>query len=62
MAEKFYDFDIAEMLDSDEAIELFPADAMETADVTFSTFALGIVVARAKGMAKTFDRGAGSDR
>ena len=30
MAEKFHDFDPAEMLDSDEAIETFLAEAMRT--------------------------------
>ena len=51
MAEKFYDFDIAEMLDSSEAIEAFLADAMETGDAKHIASALGIV-ARAKGMTK----------
>ena len=51
MAEKFYDFDPAEMLDSDEAIEAFLADAMETSDARLIASALG-VVARAKGMTK----------
>jgi probable addiction module antidote protein len=51
MAEKFYDFDIAELLDSDEAIEHFLADAMETGDAKHIASALG-VVARAKGMTK----------
>jgi probable addiction module antidote protein len=51
MTEKFYDFDIAEMLDSDEAIEVFLADAMATGDAKHIASALG-VVARAKGMTK----------
>lgn len=51
MAEKFHDFDVAEMLDSDEAIEIFLADAMETGDAKHIASALG-VVARAKGMTK----------
>jgi probable addiction module antidote protein len=51
MAEKFYDFDPAEMLDSDEAIEAFLAEAMETSDARLIASALG-VVARAKGMTK----------
>jgi probable addiction module antidote protein len=49
MAEKFYDFDPAEMLDSDEGIEAFLAEAMETSDAKVIASALG-VVARAKGM------------
>ena len=51
MAEKFYDFDPAEMLDSDEAIEVFLAEAVGTGDAKFIASALG-VVARAKGMTK----------
>jgi len=51
MAEKFYDFDPAEMLNSDEVIELFLAEAMETGDAKFIASALG-TVARAKGMTK----------
>lgn len=50
MAEKFYDFDPAEMLDSDEAIEAFLAEAMLTGDAKLVASALG-VVARTKGMA-----------
>ena len=50
MPEQFYDFDPAEMLDSDEAVEVFLTEAMETGDAKFFAFALG-VVARAKGMA-----------
>ncbi|MER9408278.1 putative addiction module antidote protein [Mesorhizobium caraganae] len=49
MVEKIYDFDPAEMLDSDAAIEAFLAEAMETGDAKFVASALG-VVARAKGM------------
>jgi probable addiction module antidote protein len=49
MIEKFYDFDIAEMLDSDEAIEMFLADALETGNAGQIASPLG-VVARAKGM------------
>lgn len=49
MVEKFYDFDPAELLDSDEAIEVFLTEAMETGDAKFIASALG-VVARAKGM------------
>lgn len=51
MAEKLYDFDVAEMLDSDEAIEAFLAEAMATSDARLIASALG-VVARAKGMSK----------
>lgn len=49
MTEKFFDFDPAEMLDTDEAIEVFLTEAMETGDAKFIASALG-VVARAKGM------------
>ena len=49
MTEKFYDFDPAEMLDSDAAIEIFLTEAMETGDAKFIASALG-VVARSKGM------------
>ncbi|QPB24860.1 addiction module antidote protein [Rhizobium sp. 007] len=51
MAEKIMDFDVADMLDSDEAIEAFLTEAMETGDAKFIASALG-VVARAKGMSK----------
>jgi len=51
MAEKFYDFDPAEMLDSDEAVEIFLTEAMATGDAKLIAAALG-VVARAKGMSK----------
>ncbi|KKX33482.1 addiction module antidote protein [Rhizobium sp. LC145] len=49
MAEKFYDFDVAEMLTSDEAIEAFLAEAMEAGDPKLIASALG-TIARAKGM------------
>ena len=49
MAEKFYDFDIVEMLNSDEAIEAFLAEAMATNDAKLIATALG-TLARAKGM------------
>ena len=49
MPEKFYDFDPAELLDTDEAIEAFLTEAMETGDAKFIASALG-TVARAKGM------------
>jgi probable addiction module antidote protein len=51
MAEKLYDFDPAEMLKSDEAIEVFLADAFETGDAHHIAAALG-AAARAKGMSK----------
>ncbi|MCB5205422.1 putative addiction module antidote protein [Neorhizobium sp. T786] len=51
MAEKFYDFDVAEMLTSDEAIEAFLAEAMESGDTKLIASALG-TIARAKGMTK----------
>jgi len=51
MTEKFYDFDPAEMLDSDEAIEVFLTEAMGTSDAKFVVSTLG-VVARTKGMSK----------
>jgi probable addiction module antidote protein len=51
MAERFYDFDPAEMLDSDEAIEAFLTEAMKTGDAKLVASALG-VVARAMGMTK----------
>jgi probable addiction module antidote protein len=55
MPEKFYDFDPADMLDTDEAIGFFLTDAMETNDAKFIASALG-VVARAKGMSKIAKR------
>lgn len=48
---KVYDFDPADMLKSDEAIEVFLIDAFETNDAGHIASALG-AVARAKGMAK----------
>lgn len=51
MSERFTDFDPAELLKSDEAIEVFLADAFETGDAAHIANALG-VVARAKGMTK----------
>jgi probable addiction module antidote protein len=50
MAEKIYNYDPAEALDSQEAIVVFMADAFETGDAAYIAKALGIV-ARAKGMA-----------
>lgn len=51
MAEKLTEFDPAELLKSDEAIETFLADALETGDAAHIASALG-VVARAKGMTR----------
>lgn len=49
MAEKLHDYDPADALTSDEAIEVFLNDAFETGDAGHIANALG-VVARAKGM------------
>lgn len=49
MAEKFHDFDVAELLTSDEVVEAFLTEAMETGDTGLIASALG-TVARAKGM------------
>lgn len=51
MAEKLHDFDPASMLRTEEAIEIFLADAFETGDASHIASALG-VVARAKGMTR----------
>jgi probable addiction module antidote protein len=51
MAKKLYDYDPADALKSDEAIEVFLADAFETGDARHIARALG-VVARAKGMTR----------
>ncbi|PSJ64919.1 addiction module antidote protein [Kumtagia ephedrae] len=51
MVEKFYDYDPADALKTDEAIEVFLNDAFETGDAQYIARALG-VVARAKGMTK----------
>jgi len=51
MAEQLHDYDPADALTSDEAIELFLEDAFETGDAHYIAKAIG-VVARAKGMAK----------
>jgi probable addiction module antidote protein len=50
MAEQLYDYDPADALKSDEAIEVFLGDAFETGDAHYIAKAIG-VVARAKGMA-----------
>lgn len=49
MGEKFHDFDPAELLESDDAIEAFLLEAMQSNDAKTIAGALG-VVARAKGM------------
>ena len=51
MPEKFYDYDLADDLDSEDAIAFFMADAFETKDAAYIAKALGLV-ARAKGMSK----------
>jgi probable addiction module antidote protein len=51
MIEKLHDYDPADALKSDEAIEVFLTDAFETGDARHIAKALG-VVARAKGMTK----------
>lgn len=51
MGEKFYDYDAAAALEGEEAIAVFLADALETADAVYISKAMG-VVARAKGMAE----------
>jgi probable addiction module antidote protein len=57
MAEEIFDFDPAEMLDSDEAVEAYLDEVLKTGDTKFIASALG-VVARAEGMTK-ISRGAG---
>ncbi len=51
MVDKIHDFEPADMLKTDEAIEVFLSDAFETGDAGHIASALG-VVARAKGMTK----------
>ncbi len=51
MIDKVYDYDPAAALESEEAIAVFLADALETADAAYIAKALG-VVARAKGMSQ----------
>jgi len=51
MTEQIYDYDPAAALESEEAIAVFLADALETGDSAYVAKALG-VVARAKGMAE----------
>ncbi|SHM03730.1 addiction module antidote protein [Vreelandella subglaciescola] len=50
MSDKIYDYDPAAALESDEAMAVFLADALETGDSAYIAKAMG-VVARAKGMA-----------
>ena len=50
MKQILYNYDPAAALESDEAIAIFLADALETGDAAFIAKAMG-VVARAKGMA-----------
>ena len=51
MTEQFTTYDTAEYLDTDEAIEVFMADAFESGDTGYIAQALG-VVARARGMSQ----------
>ena len=51
MIEKVFDYDPASALESEEAISVFLADALETGDSAYVAKALG-VVARAKGMSE----------
>jgi len=51
MTEEIFDFDPAEMLDSDEAVEAYLDELLKTGDPQFIASALG-VVARAEGMTK----------
>ena len=54
MNEKFTSFDVASLLRTDEAIEDFMTDALESGDARLIAHAIGIV-ARAKGMTKVAD-------
>lgn len=51
MAEKLHDYDPADVLKSDEAIEVFLNDAFASGNAQYIAKALG-VVARAKGMSR----------
>jgi probable addiction module antidote protein len=51
MARKTLPFDSAEYLDSDEAINAYMEEAVETKDPAFITHALG-TIARARGMSR----------
>jgi probable addiction module antidote protein len=55
MAEILTRFDPAEGLTSDDAIAAFMADAFASGDARYIAHALGVVVARAKGMAQIAD-------
>lgn len=57
MAEKLYDYDPAKALKSDEAVEVFLADAFETGVARYIAKSAGMV-ARAKGMTKAAFRAA----
>jgi probable addiction module antidote protein len=51
MNETLYNYDPAEALTSDEAVDVFMKDAFESGDAGYIAHALG-VVARAKGMSR----------
>ncbi len=51
MSDKIFDYDPAAALESEEAIAVFLADALETGDLAYIAKAMG-VVARAKGMSE----------
>ena len=51
MSDKIFDYDPAAALESEEAIAVFLADALETGDSAYIARAMG-VVARAKGMSE----------
>ncbi|SFM46018.1 probable addiction module antidote protein [Ectothiorhodospira mobilis] len=51
MTDKVFDYDPAAALESEEAIAVFLADALETGDSAYIAKAMG-VVARAKGMSE----------
>lgn len=51
MSDKIFDYDPAAALESEEAIAVFLADALETGDSAYIAKAMG-VVARAKGMSE----------
>jgi probable addiction module antidote protein len=51
MSDKISDYDPAAALESEEAIAVFLADALETGDSAYIAKAMG-VVARAKGMSE----------
>ena len=43
MSDKIYDYDPAAVLDSEEAIAIFLADALETGDSAYIAKAMGVV-------------------